>query len=178
MTRGRKRNESHAATRGENNIPFEIHYENASPEIPPPTKKHNVPPHNRSSNFDFNPREPRISSTAVQQPQILHFELSSCPTSGTGKPATVQSIGLGLGLGLTEEVKVPYLEERRFVRRVVCAQLRYWTCIRVSSSSSRHFRPCPPSYSPPYKLGKVALLTSHQPPIHWDSAEHPLPDYR
>jgi len=49
---------------------------------------------------------PRISSTAFQRPQILHFELSSCPTSDTGKSAVVQSFGLGLSLRLTEEVKV------------------------------------------------------------------------
>ena len=108
MTRGRRRNESRAATRRENNIPSEIHQENASPEIPPPTKKHDIPPHNRSSNSTSIHANPRISSTAFQQPQILHFERSSCPTSDTGKPAAVQSIGLGLGLSLrlTEEVKV------------------------------------------------------------------------
>jgi len=108
MTRGRRRNESRAATRRENNIPSEIHQENASPEIPPPTKKHDIPPHNRSSNSTSIHANPRISSTAFQQPRILRFELSSCPTSDTGKSAAVHSIGLGLSLDLrlSEEVKV------------------------------------------------------------------------
>ena len=49
---------------------------------------------------------PRISSTAFQKPQNLHFEPSSCPTSDTGKPVAVHSIGLGLGLRLAEDMKV------------------------------------------------------------------------
>jgi len=61
MTWGRRRNERHAATRRENNIPSEIHEENAFPEIPRPTKKHNIPPHNRSSDSTSIHANPRIS---------------------------------------------------------------------------------------------------------------------